>query len=110
MSAPAPIEPAREFELSPPDNARLANLCGPLDENLRLIEDRLGVSVKRRGASFRIVGQRAHAAEEPVRNLFDSSRREELSLARVRRALRDTRDMPGALVAEETPDGSGGRV
>jgi phosphate starvation-inducible protein PhoH and related proteins len=110
MSTPAPVEPAREFDLAPPDNARLANLCGPLDENLRLIEDRMGVSVKRRGASFRIVGQRAHAAEDLVRSLFDSATREEISLDRVHLALRDTHDMPGALVAEETTDGSAVRV
>ncbi len=110
MSTPAPVEPAREFDLDPPDNARLANLCGPLDENLRLIEDRMGVSVKRRGASFRVVGQRAHAAEDLLRSLFDSATREEISLDRVHLALRDTRDMPGALVAEETPDGSAVRV
>ena len=41
MSTPAPVEPIREFDLAPPDNARLANLCGPLDENLHLIEDRM---------------------------------------------------------------------
>src|SRR5262245_31916132 len=110
MSTPAPVEPVREFDLLPPDNARLANLCGPLDENLRLIEDRMGVSVKRRGASFRIVGQRAHAAEDLVRDLFEVSGREEISLERVHLALRDSRDMPGALVAEETTDGSSVRV
>ena len=63
MATPAPIEPAREFDLVPPDNTRLANLFGPLDENLRLIEDRMAVSVKRRGANFRITGARARAAE-----------------------------------------------
>ena len=97
MSTPAPIEPAREFELVPPDNARLANLCGPLDENLRLIEDRMGVSVKRRGANFRIAGTRAHAAEDVVRDLFEATGREDVSLERVHLALRDSRDMPGAL-------------
>ena len=66
MATPAPIEPVREFDLVPPDNTRLANLCGPLDENLRLIEDRMAVSVKRRGANFRIAGARAHAAEDVV--------------------------------------------
>ena len=110
MSTPAPVEPAREFDLVPPDNARLAKLCGPLDENLRLIEERMGVSVKRRGSSFRIVGQRAHAAEDLVRSLFETSNREEISLDRVHLALRDTHDMPGALVAEETSDGSAVRV
>ena len=100
MSTPAPVEPAREFDLVPPDNARLSNLCGPLDENLKLIEDRMSVSVKRRGASFRISGQRAHAAEDLLRDLFEATDKEEVSLDRVHLALRDSRDMPGALLDE----------
>jgi phosphate starvation-inducible protein PhoH and related proteins len=100
MSTPAPVEPAREFDLVPPDNARLSNLCGPLDENLKLIEDRMSVSVKRRGASFRVAGQRAHAAEELLRDLFEATDKEEISLERVHLALRDSRDMPGALLDE----------
>ena len=50
---------AREFELEPADNARLANLCGPLDENLRLVESRLDVEIRRRGDNFRVIGARA---------------------------------------------------
>jgi phosphate starvation-inducible PhoH-like protein len=100
MSTPAPVEPAREFDLVPPDNARLSNLCGPLDENLKLIEDRMSVSVKRRGASFRVAGQRAHAAEDLLRDLFEATGKEEISLERVHLALRDSRDMPGALLDE----------
>jgi phosphate starvation-inducible PhoH-like protein len=106
MSTPAPVEPAREFDLVPPDNARLANLCGPLDENVRLIEDRMGVSIKRRGASFRIVGQRAPAAEELVRELFEAAHREEISLERVHLALRDSRDMPGSITGDESAEGA----
>jgi phosphate starvation-inducible PhoH-like protein len=104
MSTPVPIEPAREFDLAPPDNARLANLCGPLDENLRLIEDRMAVSVRRRGASFRIAGARAHAAEDLVRDLFETTNKEDISLERVHLALRDSRDMPGALPPDEPAD------
>jgi phosphate starvation-inducible protein PhoH and related proteins len=110
MSAPSPIESAREFDLVPADNARLANLCGPLDENLRLIEERLGVSIKRRGATFRINGARAHAAEDLLRDLFDATTREEVTLERVHLALRDTRDMPGALPADEPADAGTVRV
>src|SRR5947207_865949 len=102
MSSPSPIESAREFDLVPGDNARLANLCGPLDENLRLVEDRMGVSIKRRGATFRVAGARAHAAEDLLRDLFESTTREDVSLERVHLALRDSRDMPGALPADET--------
>jgi phosphate starvation-inducible PhoH-like protein len=105
MSTPAPVETTREFDLVPPDNARLANLCGPIDENLRLIEDRMGVSVKRRGASFRISGQRAPAAEDLLRDLFDSASREEVTLERVHLALRDSRDLPGSLADEPGDQG-----
>src|SRR5688572_5000432 len=106
MSTPAPVEPAREFDLVPADNTRLANLCGPLDENLRLVEERMGVTVKRRGANFRISGQRANAAENLLHELFESAQREEISLDRVHLALRDSRDMPGALGAEEQAEGA----
>jgi len=109
MSTPAPVEHAREFDLVPPDNARLANLCGPLDENLRLIENRMGVSVKRRGASFRVVGARAPAAEDMLRDLFESAGREEISLERVHLALRDSRDLPGS-AGGESEDGATVRV
>jgi phosphate starvation-inducible PhoH-like protein len=110
MATPAPVEPAREFDLAPPDNTRLANLCGPLDENLRLIEDRMAVSIKRRGANFRIAGARAHPAEDVVRDLFEATRTEDVSLERVHLALRDSRDMPGALGVDEPVDEASVRV
>ena len=62
MVAPAP-EARREFALDPSDNARLANLCGPLDENLRLLETRLDVQIHRRGDNFRVSGAQAIHAE-----------------------------------------------
>ena len=110
MATPAPVEPVREFDLAPPDNARLANLCGPLDENLRLIEDRMAVSIKRRGASFRIAGTRAHPAEDVVRDLFEATRTEDVSLERVHLALRDSRDMPGALGVDVDEPADAGSV
>ena len=64
----------REFELRPGDNLRLANLCGPLDENLRLLEERLDVQIRRRGNHFRIMGSQGGQAEKILRELFDSSR------------------------------------
>ena len=45
-----------EFDFSPEDNVRLANLCGPLDENLKQIEDALEVGIGRRGGHFRLSG------------------------------------------------------
>ena len=47
----------RDFALTPEDNARLANLCGPFDEHPRQIELRLGVEVNHRGHLFRVIGE-----------------------------------------------------
>ncbi|GAB2522452.1 PhoH family protein [Lysobacter humi (ex Lee et al. 2017)] len=46
----------REFVLEPADPARLANLAGPFDAHLRMIELRLGVEIANRGNIFRITG------------------------------------------------------
>jgi phosphate starvation-inducible protein PhoH and related proteins len=45
----------------PVDNARLARLCGSMDEHLRTIEAALNVKLSRRGESFRIEGDKARA-------------------------------------------------
>jgi phosphate starvation-inducible PhoH-like protein len=60
---------AREFQLEPADNTRLASLSGPLDANLRLLESRLDVQIRRRGHGFRVQGLRAEAAERALREL-----------------------------------------
>src|SRR5882762_864739 len=88
VAATAP-EPQREFDLEPSDNARLANLCGPLDENLRLLESRLDVQIRRRGDSFRVIGARAESAEDMLRELFDLAKSEEVTPERVHLALRE---------------------
>jgi phosphate starvation-inducible PhoH-like protein len=53
-----------QVTFTPVDNARLANLCGVLDENLRQIETALNVTITRRGVHFQVTGetdQREHA-------------------------------------------------
>ncbi|MEW6118890.1 MAG: PhoH family protein [Pseudomonadota bacterium] len=50
-----------ELKLAPEDNRRLANLCGPLDENLRQIEAAFDVTIARRGMTFRVSGDAAQA-------------------------------------------------
>jgi phosphate starvation-inducible PhoH-like protein len=74
---------AREFELEPADNARLASLCGPLDANLRLIETRLEVQIRRRGHGFRVQGSRAEAAERALRDLHGQAQTGEVSAEQV---------------------------
>ena len=46
--------PTRDFLLEPADIERLANLAGPFDAHLRLIELRLGVEIGNRGNIFRV--------------------------------------------------------
>ncbi len=60
---------------TPVDNARLANLCGALDEHLRSIERALGVSLSRRQERFRIDGERgaADAALALLQQLYDGA-------------------------------------
>ncbi len=84
------VTPAlREFVLAPADNERLANLCGPLDANLRLVETRLGVDLRRRGDSFVVQGDAAAAAESLLRELFRLARTEDITPETVHLALRD---------------------
>ena len=46
----------QNLTLAPLDNRALANLCGPLDSNLRQIEAALDVAITHRGAEFEIAG------------------------------------------------------
>jgi len=64
-----------ELILEPSDNLRLANLCGPLDEHLRLIERRLGVEINNRGNQFRLVGddESIRATTEVLNTLYKLS-------------------------------------
>ncbi len=48
---------------TPPDNARLAHLCGPMDDHLRTIEAAFDVKVARRGEAFRIDGPKAQSQQ-----------------------------------------------
>jgi len=92
VSSTAPLN--REFDLESSDNARLANLCGPLDENLRQLESRLGVQIRRRGDTFRVTGERAESAEEALRELFELTKREDVTPEHVHLALREIENGP----------------
>ena len=61
-----------EFALTPLDNRALANLCGPLDANLRQIEAALDVAITHRGGAFTISGNPAQTrlAAEVVRRFY----------------------------------------
>ncbi len=107
MAVSAP-EVLREFDLEPSDNARLANLCGPLDENLRLLEARLDVQIRRRGDSFRVLGAQARSAEDILQELFALAKDEEVTPERVHLTLRERES--GQAPADSEPAERGVRV
>ena len=73
------------LELEPADNERLANLHGQMDEHLRLIERRLGVSIAGRGNIFSIEGEpdSVSAGRRVLRKLYRQAEREVLTPALV---------------------------
>lgn len=83
--------------LSPVDNERLANLCGPLDEHLRQVEKRIGVEISNRGNNFRLTGpaESTTIAEQLIRDLYESTEEETLSPQRVHLFLQEaTHELP----------------
>ena len=68
---PAPREHL-EFSFEPLDNRALANLCGPLEANLRQIEAALDVTISHRGGEFVLHGLPAQTelAAEALRRFY----------------------------------------
>lgn len=81
---PLALMPSRttsEFVLEPAETERLANLSGPFDGHLRMIELRLGVEIANRGNVFRVVGPQVAVgkAERLLRDLWRDAAEETLS-------------------------------
>tara|TARA_R110001583_G_scaffold4123_2_gene24474 strand:- start:2324 stop:3295 length:972 start_codon:yes stop_codon:yes gene_type:complete len=55
---------AVRFTLEPDNPSHLANLCGQLDEHLKLIESRLGIQIRNRGNDFQLIGD--HSTTQAV--------------------------------------------
>ncbi len=62
------------------DNTHLANLCGPLDENLRQLADGMGVNLSRRGSRVTIEGERAELAGRVLRRFHEQAVHRALSV------------------------------
>jgi phosphate starvation-inducible PhoH-like protein len=62
--------PSHEFNAEQNDNARLANLCGPLDENLRQIEQALDVTLTRRNYRISAKGREAATAISALEDFY----------------------------------------
>ena len=79
-----PVE-LRELSLAEADNARLANFTGPMEQNLRHVEERLGVEVRRRGHALQVLGPAGviDKALAVLQRMFDLSAEEAMSAERV---------------------------
>ena len=62
--------PIETISFSPVDNARLMNLCGALDDNLRQIETALDVAITRRNEKFKIAGRRSREAAQVLESFY----------------------------------------
>jgi phosphate starvation-inducible PhoH-like protein len=80
-----------EFVLLPPDNERLANLCGPMDGHLKQIENRLDVEINNRGNHFRVIGtqQSVELANTALSRLYESTSSERLSSEKIHLYLQE---------------------
>jgi len=66
-----------EITLSPEDNLMLANLCGPLDENIRQLANGLDIDINRRGSTFYLSGTQTNMrlAAQMLENFYARSKK-----------------------------------
>ncbi|MEY3719834.1 MAG: PhoH-like protein [Pseudomonadota bacterium] len=106
-SAKTAQTPPRYFSPEPVDNIRLANLCGPVDENLRQIAAALDVTLFRRGEKFIADGLHAQRAVEMLKKFYEAADHpisiEEIQLALVEHKAATQTDKP-AILAKEPDD------
>ncbi|MGY6272469.1 PhoH family protein [Achromobacter denitrificans] len=69
------------------DNTHLANLCGPLDENLRQLADGMNVKLSRRGSRVTIEGELAELAARVLRRFHEQAVHRALSVDDVQLGL-----------------------
>ncbi len=98
----APLE-SISFELSPIDNARLANLCGHLDEHLRMMERGFGVEVNNRGGKFQVIGPALVLADVQgvVHDLYAETSQSVLEPEQVHLAIREVGGSETIVVPEQ---------
>lgn len=82
----------RELSLEDADNAHLANFVGPMDENLRHVESRLNVEIRRRGSQFQVLSAdqaTTDVAFNVLHQLFVAAGKETLTPDRVHLLIHD---------------------
>jgi len=81
----------KPLSFNPVDNQRLANLCGPLDENLKQIEIGLDVTISRRGEHFKLHGEQTNTASQVLTRLYLLAERQALDIEDVQLCLVEAR-------------------
>ncbi len=78
-----------QFQLTPEDNAALANLCGWQSEHLSQLELRLGVEINHLGFQFSVTGlaDRLVKTEQLIRDLYLQAHNESLDPSQIHLAL-----------------------
>ena len=101
-----------EFTAEPADNERLANLCGPVERNIRTIAESFDVRISRRGQRFRVEGEPTAAgqARDALARFWQISTRPlsiddiQLGLAEQRPATVDTVEDEGPILHTRRSD------
>ncbi|MET0984108.1 MAG: PhoH family protein [Steroidobacteraceae bacterium] len=96
----------RDLSFEAADNARLANFVGPMDENLRQVEERLGVQIRRRGGWIEISGPSVATvtAEKILRRLFETAASEPLTPDRVHLCVQEANMDEAPIAAVPSPE------
>jgi len=94
--------PIARFALEPLDNARLSNLCGTFDENLRQIETALEVTISRRGEHFTVQGVLAPLAQRVLEDFYREARHD-ISLERLQLGLIEAMNGTSDVQSEYVP-------
>ena len=71
-----------QLTLEPEDNDRLQNLCGPLNNNIKEIEQRFNIQINHRGNLFDFIGDKKNItiASEAVKELYFTSQQNIISI------------------------------
>ena len=65
-----------QVTLEPQDNNRLSNLCGPLNDNIKILENLLDVKINQRGNLFHFIGKKesVEKASAMIKKLYIDSK------------------------------------
>ncbi len=83
-----------KFDLLPLDNQRLANFCGPVNQNIQQLEEYYGVKINCRSNQFEVSGdgRRLKKVKNTIQTLYNVAGHETLSLETVQLYLNDNID------------------